>query len=167
MRPTLQLVEQHLIRREDKRFAILDRACFHAKNIYNAANYELRLTLFAEGRRMIYAEQEKHFKKRHLLPDQDLPMKVVQQVLIGVHHDWDSFASARAEYQAKPDKFLGRPRLPHYKDKGKGRHVLTFTDQAVSKPALRKGELVLSGLNVCFKTQQRQIDQVRVVPCSS
>jgi putative transposase len=110
----MQLVEQHIIRREDKRFGVLDRACFHAKNIYNAANYELRQTLFAEGRRIRYAEQEKHFKKHDLLPDQDLPMKVVQQVLMGVHHDWDSFIFSRTEYQASPDKFLGRPCLPHY-----------------------------------------------------
>src|SRR5262249_2304781 len=77
----MQLVEQHIIRREDKRFAVLDRACFHAKNIYNAANYELRQLYFAQRRRMNYAEQEKHFKQKDLLEDQELPMKVVQHVL--------------------------------------------------------------------------------------
>lgn len=167
MSETMQLVEQHLIRREDKRYSVIDRACFHAKNIYNAANYELRQTLFAQGRRMSYAEQEKHFKKRDLLPDQELPMKVVQQVLMGLHHDWDSFSASCAAYQDHPEKFAGRPCLPHYKDKTTGRYVLTFTEQAISQVALRKGELVLSGLNVCFKTRHRQVDQVRIVPCSS
>ena len=81
MTDTMQLVEQHIIRREDKRFVVLDRTCFHAKNIYNAANYQLRQTLFAERRRMSYQEQEKHFKQKDLLPDQTLPMKVVQHVL--------------------------------------------------------------------------------------
>ena len=55
MTDRMQLVEQHIIRRDDKRFAVLDRACFHAKNLYNAANYELRQTLFAEHRRMTSA----------------------------------------------------------------------------------------------------------------
>src|SRR5712691_9941588 len=100
MKPTMQLVEQHIIRREDKRFAVFDRACFHAKNIYNAANYELRQTLFAQGRRMVYGEQEKHFKQKDLRPDQEVPMKVVQHVLRGLHQDWDSFAAACADYQA-------------------------------------------------------------------
>jgi len=45
--------------------------------------------------------------------------------------------------------------------------VLTFTEQAISKPQLQQGTVVLSGLNVCIQTRQRQIDQVRVVPCSS
>jgi len=83
----MQLAEQHIIRRDDKRFAALDQACFYAKNIYNAANYELRQTLFAERRRLSYTEQEKHFKQKDLLPDQQLPMKVVQHVLKGLHHD--------------------------------------------------------------------------------
>src|SRR5438270_9767659 len=120
----MQLVEQHLIRRDDARFAVLDEACFHAKNIYNAANYELRQTLFVGKGRLTYTEQEKHFKQKDLLPDQVLPMKVVQQVLKGLHQDWDSFTAARAEYEAHPDKFTGRPRLPHYKDKTAGRSVL-------------------------------------------
>ncbi len=161
---TMQLVEQHIIRRDDERFVVIDQACFHAKNIYNAANYELRQTYFAESRRISYVEQEKHFKQKDLLPDQVLPMKVVQQVLRGLHQDWDNFAVARAEHKAHPDKFSGCPRLPHYKHKTCGRSGLTFTDQAISKTALRKGVVVLSGLNISFKTKQRRADQVRVVP---
>src|ERR1051326_1529919 len=120
---TIQLVEQHIIRREDKRFAVLDEACFHAKNIFNAANYELRQTLFTEHRRMSYTEQEKHFKQKDLLPDQTLPMKVVQHVLKGLHQAWDSCAAAQAEYAAHPEKFQARPRLPHYKDRSEERRV--------------------------------------------
>ena len=35
-------VEQHIILRDDERFAVLDQACFYGKNIYNAANYQRR-----------------------------------------------------------------------------------------------------------------------------
>ena len=165
MTETLQLVERHIIRRDDSRFAVFDQACFHAKNIYNAATYVLRQTLFATGKRLVYIEQEKHFKHKDLLPDQVLPLKVVQQVLKNVHNDWNSFEAARSEYEVNPDKFTGKPRLPGYKVKG--RSVLTFTERGISKTALRKGEVLLSGLNVAIKTKRRQIDQVRVVPCSS
>jgi len=123
MEETIPVVERHIIRREDKRFRILDQACFHAKNIYNAANYQLRQGYFADHHRLSYTVQEKRFKKKDLLPDQVLPMKVVQQILMGLHQDWDNYEAARAEYKTQPDKFSGRPSLPQYKDKTKGRYV--------------------------------------------
>jgi putative transposase len=163
----IQLVEKHIIRREDDRFALLDKAAFAAKNIYNAANYQLRQAFFFEKRRLSYNQQEKGFKKHHLLPDQQLPTKIVQQVLMQLHRDWDSYAAAASEYQTNPRKFRKPPRLPRYKDKATGRAIVVFTDQAISAAALKKGEIVLSGLNVSIKTRQRIIDQVRVVPHSS
>ncbi len=39
---TMTLVEQHVIKRSDSRFWAIDEAAFKAKNLYNAANYELR-----------------------------------------------------------------------------------------------------------------------------
>jgi putative transposase len=167
MTDLMQLAEQHIIRRGDKRFAVLDEACFHAKNIYNAALYQLRQQWFAEGRCMSYTQQEKRFKQKDLLPDQVLPMKVVQHVLKNLHHDWDSFWAASSEYAVHPEKFKVRPRLPHYKEKTKGRTTIIFTDQAISRVALQKRAVVLSGLNVSIKTRQRHVDQVRVVPHSS
>lgn len=37
----MQLVEQHIIERDDSRFAAIDTA-FASKNLYNAALYEIR-----------------------------------------------------------------------------------------------------------------------------
>ncbi len=167
MSEDMQLVEQHLIRRDDPRFEALDKAAFAAKNIYNCANYQRRQAYIFEGRRLSYKQQEKGFKKQHLLPDQQLPMKCVQQVLRQVDEDWHSFRAASAEYAQHPDKFTGRPRLPRYKHKTQGRAVVVFTEQAISKPALRRGEIALSGLNVSVKTRQQQVNQVRVVPRGS
>jgi len=47
--------------------------------------------------------------------------------------------------ESEPEKFTGRPKLPKYKDKEKGRNLLVYTLQAISKTALRKGEINLSG----------------------
>src|ERR1044071_2302992 len=136
-------VEQHIIRRDDPRFAVLDQACFFGKNIYNAANYQRRQQFIHHRQCMTYEAQEKGFKKRHLLPDQQLPMKVVQQVLKLLHNDWQSFLAASAEYKTQPAKFTGQPRLPRYKDKANGRCTLTFTEQAISQSALAQGSVVL------------------------
>jgi len=38
----MQLVEQHIIEKNDPRFAKLDAAAFASKNLWNAANYLVR-----------------------------------------------------------------------------------------------------------------------------
>ena len=38
----MQLFEKHVIRKSDPRFALIDRAAFASKNLYNAALYEIR-----------------------------------------------------------------------------------------------------------------------------
>ena len=45
----MQLVEQHVIKRADRRYAAIDRAAFASKNLYNAANYELRQAFIFQG----------------------------------------------------------------------------------------------------------------------
>jgi putative transposase len=46
----MQLVEQHVIDTADPRFAGIDAAAFAAKNLNNAALYEIRQTYIFEGR---------------------------------------------------------------------------------------------------------------------
>jgi putative transposase len=95
---------------------------------------------------------------------QGLPRKVSQQVLKLLDKNWKAFFQAREAYGKDPSKFLGRPKLPKYKDKTQGRNVLVYTIQALSKPALRQGIVKPSGLPIEIKTRQKQIDQVRIVP---
>ena len=71
-------------------------------------------------------------------------------------------------YTADPSTFTGRPRLPKYKDKVKGRNILIYDTQALGKRFFRKtGKLVPSGLPIeidtCI-TEWRQVAQVRIVP---
>lgn len=113
---------------------------------------------------MGYAELEKGFKQADLLADQQLPSKVVQQVLRQLDQDWRNFFAALAEWQIAPEKFMGRPRLPGYKSKTQGREVLVYPEKAYFRRELRKGILRLSGLGMVGQTKQRTIDQVRIVP---
>src|SRR5581483_843956 len=74
-------------------------------------------------------------------------------------------------YKEDPSKFCGRPRLPKYKDKAKGRNLLVYTTQAISggrsKKGFKDGMIKPSGLSITVKTQQKYIHQVRIVPrCS-
>jgi putative transposase len=160
---SMQLVEQHVIKRSDPRWTAIDTACFRSKNLYNAANYLIRQEYIFQQRYISYSELDK--RMQHQVDYCALPAKVSQWVLKQLDHDWQSFFAAQAEYRRCPEKFTGRPKLPKYKHKTAGRNLLTYTMQAVSRRAFKeKGVLVLSQLAITIETQQKTFDQVRIVP---
>src|SRR6266568_8838316 len=132
----MQLVEQHVIDRRDPRFTVIDAAAFQSKNLYNAANYEIRQAFFHEGTYLNYHEVQRRMQSHEAY--KALPAKISQQVLLQLHHDWESFFKACAAYEESPSKFLGRPRLPKYKHKTEGRNILVYTIQAISKRGLKR-----------------------------
>ena len=129
----MQLVEQHSIDRHDTRFKALDAACFASKNLYNVALYQMRQAFFA-GRKVDSYPQLAHALKG--TPEfKALPAKVAQWVIRQASGAWWNFWKAYQAYRKHPAKFTGRPKLPHYKDKQKGRNLLVYTIQAISRPA--------------------------------
>jgi putative transposase len=159
----MQLTERHVIKRTDPRWKVIDQAAFAAKNLYNAANYLMRQMFFFQGERILDYNTLYHQAKT-LPAYQGLPRKVSQQVLKIVQKNWKGFLAARRECSVHPEKFLGKPRLPKYLDKQRGRFVLVYTDQALSRPALRQGWIHPSGLDIQIRTRQTTVDQVRIVP---
>lgn len=71
---------------------------------------------------------------------------------------------AEKAYSQDPSKFNGRPKLPKYKDKAKGRNLLIYEFGAISKPALRKGIVKLSQTNIEFTTSVTEVLEVRLIP---
>ncbi|HKV86008.1 MAG TPA: transposase [Ktedonobacterales bacterium] len=157
----MRLVEQHRIDRADSRFAALDAAAFASKNLYNATLYQMRQQFIADQTIMAYGDLDT------LLQPTDaykaLPAKVAQWVLKQVCFAWSSYRAAVVAYRANPAKFLGHPKLPKYLEK-QGRNLLTYTEQAISKVALRDGFIVCSGVAARIATQQPHPQQVRIVP---
>jgi putative transposase len=39
----MQLVERHLVTKDHPQYALIDAAAFASKNLYNQANYQIRL----------------------------------------------------------------------------------------------------------------------------
>jgi len=161
----LQLVEQHVIKKNDPRYSLIDEAAFKSKNLYNASLYEVRQSYIHKGKYLNYNEMQRRMQSHEAY--KALPAKVSQQVLKQLHHDWENFFKARAAYEEDPSKFLGRPKLPKYKHKSEGRNMLVYTMQALqggqSKKGI-KGIVKPSMLAISVKTQQKDIDQVRIVP---
>jgi putative transposase len=146
---------------------VIDVASFLSKNLYNAALYDLRQHFFETRNSKTYNQLAQEMKQ-----NQDycaLPRKVSQWVLKQVCHDWDAFWQAHTAYKANPTKFLGRPKLPKYKDKENGRNLLTYTVQALSQPKLRQGIIAPSQLPIEIQTRINpdNIQQVRILPRSN
>ena len=161
----MQLVEQHIIQRNDPRFVEIDHTAFASKNLYNAANYLLRQSLIFGSKYIPYGKLDKMLQAS---PDYcALPRKVSQWVLRQLDHDWRAFFAATKAYKNNPAVFTGRPKLPKYKHKTEGRNLLTYTRQAISQKALKQNIIRPSGLTIEIKTRQSQPQQVRIVPHST
>ena len=158
----MQLVEQTIIRKSDPRYDMIDRAAFASKNLYNATLYEMRQAFIFQHTWLRY-ETVYHRMKTHEAY-RALPTKVAQQVMKLLDKNWKSYFEACKAYQEHPEQFLGHPKLPKYKDKQKGRTILVYTIQAISKPALARGIIQPSGLPIEIPTKQKKVDQVRIVP---
>ena len=167
----MQLVEQHIIDRDDPRFAVIDEAALKSKNLYNYALYTVRQKFIFEGVYLNYQTMDKLMQSNETY--KTLPTKVSQQVLKLLDKNWISFFEACKAYREEPEKFTGRPKLPKYKHKTEGRNILIYTLQALNggqsrkgKGALQRGFIQPSGLPITIKTKRNPstINQVRIVP---
>jgi putative transposase len=158
----VQLVEKHIINQTHWLHKQLDNLCFLSKNLFNYANYLIRQKFILTGEYVDYYKIQKLCQGTN--DYEQLPAKVSQQVLLKLHESWKSFFEANKEYKKHPDKFQARPKIPSYKHKVLGRNVLTYTAQAISQEALKKGIINLSKTEIFLTTKVRKINQVRIVP---
>ena len=160
----MQLVEQHIIKKNDKRYKGLDEVCFKSKNLYNAALYEIRQHFFNTKQFLNWFSVDKMFKEKKQDDYYNLPCKVSQQTLKLLNQNFKSFFSL-----LKKKNYTKKKSIPKYLDKSKGRFVAVYTNQSISKKELRNGVIHLSGTDVKIKTKINgdDIAQVRIVPKNS
>ena len=151
------LTERHIIKKTNSLYKELDMLCFLSKNLYNSALYTVRQFYFENKKYINWININNQFIKDKQIDYYALPCKVSQQTLKMVDQNMKSFFNA---LKAKNSK----QRLPKYLDKTKGRFVVTYTNQAISKTELKKGYIVLSKTNIRIKTKVRDVQQVRIVP---
>jgi IS605 OrfB family transposase len=164
----MQLAQRHIIKSTEYRFAQIDELAFKSKNLYNAANYVIRQSFVYGWSYINYNEMNRLMKSHQAY--KAMPAKVSQQILMILDKNWKSFFEAVKAYKVDDSKFTGRPKLPKYKDKVKGRNILVYTIQAISSKLLKKGIIKLSGTNLSIKTKVNpdRICQLRLVPkCDS
>lgn len=158
----MRQVERHIVKQSNPIWFEIDSLCFLSKNLYNYANYIVRQSFILD---QVYLGYNKVYHQVKERPDyKALPAKVSQQILILLDKNWQSFMKANLSYKETPEKFTGKPRLPKYKHKSKGRNLLIYTNQAISKPYLKKGIVKLSGTEIKIPTKINNIAQARVIP---
>lgn len=117
--------ERHVINKNHTMWKSCDNLCFKSKNLYNYANYIMRQSFInKEG---IIKYYDLTFQLKHSEPFKDLGSNSSQHVLKMLCKDWKSFMVGLKDYTKNPSKYLGRPKLPKYKDKN-GRHICILTN---------------------------------------
>jgi len=161
----MQLVEKHIIKKNHSFYSECDQLCFKSKNIYNLSLYKVREGFFINdyeplNRLFHHMKHEECFK--------ELPMKISTATIIQVQKIFKGYFKAIKEYGVNPNKFLGKPKLPTYKDKLNGRNITSYNNQAISKLIFKKeNKILLSGTNIKFYTKIKefnQLDCVRIIP---
>jgi len=157
------VAERHIIKKGHRFWAEIDNLSWQSKNLYNSANYLIRQNFIYGHGYLTYNQMASLMKKTEQY--QALPAKVSQQVLRGLDKNWQSFFAASSEFKSHPDKFLVRPKIPGYKEPKKGRNLLVYTIQSLSKVGLRQGIVKLSGTSIALPTRvAERIAEVRIVP---
>ncbi len=173
----MRLVEQHIIKKSNLMYKEIDEISFLSKNLYNRANYVVRQEFISTSKQkeegkvsnanwIRYNQLQKQLQNKKDYDYSKLPAKVSQQVLKLLDKNWVSFFQSIRDWKKNTSKYLGKPSLPKYKHKTKGRGVLIYTIQAISKKELRSNIVRLSGTEIRIRTKQdsKAIQQVRVVP---
>lgn len=156
----MQLVEQHIIKRNSPFYGKLSEALWKSKNLYNATMYAVRQHYFNNKEYLPYCKVQKQFQDTHQSDYEALPRKVSQQTMMMADRNFKSF------FKALKSTKVSKARLPKYLKKD-GKYLLTYTSQAVSAKELKLNKVIVpSGLSVAIPTKVtfEQLNQVRIVP---
>lgn len=156
----MKLVEQHVIKRTNPMFKECKDLCFKSKNLYNRALYEIRQSFIKDKKYLNYNKIDKICKEKDFEEYKSLPRKVSQQTLKLLDKNWKSFFALLKSEKVDNKKV----KLPKYLDKVKGKFIVVYTDQAISKTELKQGIIKLSQTNIRIKTNKKNIKQVRIIP---
>lgn len=158
----MQLVEKHLIKRQHNFWQECDYLVWQSKHLYNAANYIQRQYFFETKK--YYNSIDIYHQTKNLEVYRYLPTKVSKQIVRRVSEAWKGWLAALKDCYKHPEKYLGKPKIPGYKHKERGRNIVIYPIDAISKPALTKGIIKLSQTNIEFSTNKKNVNQVRIVP---
>ena len=153
----MKLVEQHIIKSNNPIYKELDNLCFLSKNLYNQALYRIRQQFFEDKTFKNYSEVNKELHDENQVDYRALPANSSQETLKLVNQNYSSFFKSL-------QKGIKSIRIPGYLDKTKGRQIVVYNHMTLSSHLLEKGIIKLPKSNIQFRTKQKNIKQVKIVP---
>lgn len=147
----------------------LDTLYFNSKNLYNYCNYILRQSFIQTSKLPSEYDLSKQLTKEKQEDWVKLKANTNQQVLKLLYKNWKSFFKAIKECTASSSKFLGRPKLPKYKHKTKGRNAVIFPCN--NKTNIRNGYFYFPKFTslspIKTKVTNETLNQARIIPQQS
>ena len=153
----MKLVEQHIIKSNNLIYKELDNLCFLSKNLYNQALYRIRQQFFEDKSFKNYYELNRELHDENQVDYRALPANSSQETLKLVNQNYSSFFKSL-------QKHIKGVKIPGYLDKTKGRQIVVYNHMTLPSNLLEKGIIKLPKTNIQFKTKQKNIRQVRIVP---
>jgi len=123
-----QKVYVSLSRKQKK---IFDELTWHATNLYNISNYEMR-----ENEYISYEKNDKICKLNW--HSDYLHAHNRQQILRKLDKDWKSFFKAVKDFQKNPKKYTGRPKKPGFKNLDTRLGEVIFTKPGITQTHTKK-----------------------------
>ena len=156
----MRLVEQHIIKSNNKHYKDLKRLCRLSKNLYNATLYAIRQHFFETNKYLSYANIDRIFKETNNHDYRSLPIQTAQQIMRLADSNFKSFFRLLSLKQT--GKYNNKVNIPHYLD-SKGYYTLIYTGQQLCKK-LQFGIIKLPLTDIEFHTNKTNIKQVRFIP---
>ena len=160
----IQLAQQIIINNRHRYFSMLDTLCLKSKNLYNYALYQIRQHYKETKKYLSYYDLNRALSAEDQIDYRSLPYtQCAQQILMQIDKQYKSFYRAIRAIKLVKMK-CNKVRLPHYKDKEKGRNIVTYTNQCFK---IKNNVLTLKidkYNKIELKTDKENVQQVRVIP---
>ncbi len=162
--PAMKLVECYIFTKKHPFWSSIYHKAFLPKNLFNLANYHYWEHCFQHYQKFNFNQIYHQLSQ----PDdyKALATKVSKQIIRRLDSAWTSYFHAVRASNEHPEKFLGKPKILKYKDNIKGRNLLPYPHELISKKALKKLICLLLMSNIKIPRSQKEIIEARVVPKS-
>lgn len=167
MMTKIKRIETHRIKPDHKSYQTLVRLSHLSNNLYNQANFIIRQNFIHNNHYLNYYAMDKLFRKHNYLQDNwnQLPSQTRQQVIKLLDQNWRAFFKSIKDYRKNKSKYLGRPKLPKYRQSG-DRFLLISTSQEFKHKDDGYIYLAKKYDRLKIKTQltTEKINQIRIIP---
>jgi putative transposase len=108
--------------------------------------------------------KDEEFPEGEINPYKQLPSGVSQQIIKNLCENWKGYLAELRDWKKNPDKYTGKPKMPNYKEKKDGRHILYFASNAFNHKD-NKIFLAKKVIGYEYKTGVKEkVQQVRILP---